>query len=98
MGVAGQRLCRRSVADGFYCPGVVHGPLVRIPERVWSMEPPDPRPLGLLETLDPTEEGGLPRFLGRAWKYRKCIGERRAAKRFLGPYVPGIASGPSMEN
>ena len=66
----------------------LHGPLVRIPERVWAMNPPDPRPLGLLETLDPTEEGGLPRFLGRAWKYRKCIGERRAAKRFLGPYVP----------
>ena len=67
----------------------LHGPLVRIPERVWAMDPPTPRPLGLLETLDPTEEGGLPRFLGRAWKYRKCIGERRIAKRFLGPHVPG---------
>ena len=68
----------------------LHGPLVRIPERVWVMDPPDPRPLGLLETLDPAEEGGLPRFLGRAWKYRKCIGERRAAKRFLGPYDPDV--------
>ena len=69
---------------------VLHGPLVRIPERVWAMDPPAPRPLGLLETLDPAEEGGLPRFLGRAWKYRKCIGERRAAKRFLGRYDPDV--------
>ncbi len=65
------------------------GPLVRVPERVWAMKVPAPsRPLGLLETLDPTEEDGLPQFLGRSWKYRKCIEERRAAKRFLGPYVP----------
>ena len=76
----------------------LHGPLVRIPERVWVMDPPAPRPLGLLETLNPAEEGGLPRFLGRAWKYRKCIGERRAAKRFLGPYVPGAEPGSSMKN
>ncbi len=66
----------------------LHGPLVRIPERVWVMDPPEPRPLGLLETLDPSEKGGLG-FLLRAWKYRECIGERRAAKRFLGPYVRG---------
>ena len=71
------------------------GPLVRVPERVWAMNPPDLRPLGLVETLDPREEGGLSRFLGRAWKYRKCIGERRAAKRFLGPYV-GMETGPVM--
>lgn len=76
----------------------LHGPLVRIPERVWVMDPPAPRPLGLLETLDPTEKGGLPRFLGRAWKYRKCIEERRTAKRFLGPYVPSAESGSSMKN
>ncbi len=59
------------------------GPLVRVPERVWTMSPPDLRPLGLLEMLDPTVEGGLPRFLHRAWKYRKCIEERRDAKRYL---------------
>ncbi|MDE0097951.1 MAG: hypothetical protein OXN16_15030 [Gammaproteobacteria bacterium] len=68
-------------------------PLVRVPERVWAMESPDPRPLGLLGTLDPREEGGLPRFLGRAWKYRKCIEERRAAKRFLGPYAQDTGVG-----
>jgi len=66
------------------------GPYVRVPQRVWAMSPPDLRPLGLAETLDPTEEGGLFRFLGRAWKYRKCIKERRAAKRYLGRYVPGV--------
>ncbi len=64
------------------------GPYVRVPQRVWAMSPPDLKPLGLAETLDPTEEGGLFRFLGRSWKYRKCIEERRAAKRYLGQYVP----------
>ena len=63
------------------------GPLLRVPERVWAMSPPDLRPLGLAETLNPIKEGGLFRFLGRAWKYRKCIEERRAAKRYLGRYL-----------
>ena len=65
----------------------LRGPRVRVPERVWSMNPPTPRALGLLETLNPVQEGGLFRTLGRAWKYRECIEERRAAKRFLGPYT-----------
>ena len=63
------------------------GPRVRVPERIWMMEPPTPRALGLAETLNPAQEGGLFSFLGRAWKYRKCIEERRAAKGFLGPYT-----------
>ena len=62
------------------------GPRVRVPERIWGMEPPVPRALGLAETLNPAQEGGLFGVLGRAWKYRKCIEERRAAKAFLGPY------------
>ena len=64
------------------------GPRVRIPERIWTMTPPTPRALGLLETMNPSQEGGLFDVLGRAWKYRECIEERRAAKRFLGPYAP----------
>lgn len=64
------------------------GPRVRIPERVWAMDPPASRALGLLETLNPAQEGGLFDVLSRAWKYRECIEERRAAKRFLGPYGP----------
>ena len=40
------------------------GSLVRVPERVWIMSPPDLKPLGLLETLDPSKEGGLARSLG----------------------------------
>ena len=63
------------------------GPRVRVPERIWMMEPPAPKVLGLAQTLNPAQEGGLFRFLGRAWKYRKCIEERRAAKRFLGEFT-----------
>ena len=63
------------------------GPGVRVPERIWAMDPPAPRSLGLLETLNPAQEGGLFDVLGRAWKYRKCIEERRTSKAFLGPYV-----------
>ena len=63
------------------------GPRVRVPERIWMVEPPTPGALGLAETLNPAQEGGLFSFLGRAWKYRKCIEERRAAKGFLGPYA-----------
>ena len=63
------------------------GPGVRVPQRVWAMDPPAPRALGLLETLNPAQEGGLFDVLGRAWKYRTCIEERRAAKAFLGPYA-----------
>ncbi|MCY4286000.1 MAG: hypothetical protein OXC65_11765 [Thiotrichales bacterium] len=64
------------------------GPRVRIPERLRTMDPPTPKALGLVETLNPSQEGGLFDFLSQAWKYRECIEERRAAKRFLGPYTP----------
>ena len=68
------------------------GPRVRIPERIWAMNPPTPKILGLVQTLNPSQEGGLFSTLGRAWKYRKCIEERKTAKRFLGPYA-GAARG-----
>ena len=64
------------------------GPRVRIPERIWAMDPPTFKALGLLETLNPAQEGGLFSTTGHAWKYRRCIEERRTAKRFLGPYAP----------
>ena len=57
------------------------GPSIRIPPRVWEMKPPAAKVLGLVATLDPHEEGGLWSTLGRGWKYRECIEERRAAKR-----------------
>ena len=69
------------------------GPRVRIPERIWALKPPVPGTLGLVETLNPAQEGGLFNFLGRAWKYRKCIEERRAAKRFLGAYTTAAPTG-----
>lgn len=65
----------------------LQGPRLRVPERLWAMTPPTPRALGVVQTLNPLQEGGLFNTLGRAWKYRKCIEERRAAKRALGPYV-----------
>lgn len=64
------------------------GPRVRIPERIWAMDPPAPKVLGLLEALNPAQEGGIFDVLGRGFKYRKCIEERRAAKRFLGQSAP----------
>ena len=63
------------------------GPRVRIPERIWALEPPAAGTLGLLGMLNPVQEGGLFDVLGQSWKYRKCIKERRAAKRFLGAYT-----------
>ena len=72
----------------------LQGPRVRMPERIWMMEPPAPMALGLVQTLNPAQEGGLFRFLGRAWKYRKCIEERRAAKRFLGAYTTAAPQRP----
>ena len=66
------------------------GPRVRVPERIWKMEPPVPKALGLVDVLNPAQEGGLFDVLGRGWKYRKCIEERRDAKRFLGPYAGAL--------
>ena len=40
---------------------------------------PEGRVLGLLETLNPLDEGGLFQWLRRAVKYRTCIDERRDA-------------------
>ena len=65
----------------------LQGPRVRIPERIWDLEPPVPGTLGLLGMLNPAQEGGLFSVLGQGWKYRNCIKERRAAKRFLGAYT-----------
>ena len=56
------------------------GPSMRIPDRVWSMKPPAYGVLNLTQALNPFQEGGVFRTIGRAWKYRKCIDERRAAK------------------
>ena len=63
------------------------GPRLRIPERIWALEPPVPETLGLLDVLNPAQEGGLFDVVGRGRKYRQCIEERRAAKRFLGAYT-----------
>ena len=72
---------------------VLPGPRVRIPERIWALELPVPGTLGFLDMLNPAQEGGVFDVLGRGWKYRKCIEERRAAKRFLGAYTTAARAG-----
>ena len=42
------------------------GPRVRVPERIWTMNPPTPKILGLVQMLNPSQEGGLFSTLGRA--------------------------------
>ena len=56
------------------------GPSLRIPKRMWKMKPPVSGVLNLPQSLNPFQEGGIPNWLGRAFKYRKCIDERKAAK------------------
>ena len=58
---------------------------MNVPERIWALEPPVPATLGLLDALNPAQEGGVFDVLGRGWKYRECIEERKSAKRFLEP-------------
>ncbi len=56
------------------------GPVIRVPDAVWEIEPPEFRVLGLLDTLNPTHQGGLFDWLGSGFKYRNCIDERREAR------------------
>ena len=57
------------------------GPHLIAPRDIMNAPAPEGRVLGLLETLNPLDEGGLFQWLRGAVKYRKCIDERRAAKR-----------------
>ena len=59
----------------------MNGPSLRIPEQVWTMEPQVFQVLDLPQTLNPSQEGGLFHALRQNWKYRKCIDERREAKK-----------------
>ena len=59
----------------------MNGPSLRIPEQVWTMEPQVFQALDLPQTLNPSQEGGLFHALGQNWKYRKCIDERKEAKK-----------------
>ena len=56
------------------------GPFIRIPARVWEMDAPQSRELGLLDTLNPSQSGGLFDALGRSFRFRNCIDERREAR------------------
>ena len=56
------------------------GPTVWIPDRIWHERPPKPKTLGLLQALDPFEEGGIWQWFRHGAKYGRCIEERKAAK------------------
>ena len=59
----------------------LHGPVALVPATIMDGAAPKPRRLGLVQTLNPFQEGGLFQSVRRAAKYRNCIDERRAAKR-----------------
>ena len=59
----------------------LHGPMALVPATIMDSAAPKPRRLGLVQTLNPFQEGGLFQWVRRAAKYRDCIDERRAAKR-----------------
>ena len=60
------------------------GPSIRIADAIREMDPPEFEALGLLETFNPFQQGGIFDWLGSGFKYRNCIDERREARlRFL---------------
>ena len=60
------------------------GPSLRVPDRIWNETPPKPRVLGLVATLNPFDRGSVWAWLANSARYRHCIEERRAAKRWFG--------------
>ena len=56
------------------------GPSIRIPDVIREMAPPEFETLGLLETFNPFQRGGVFDWLGRGFKYRNCIDERMQAR------------------
>ena len=58
----------------------LRSPTVWIPDRIWHERPPKPKTLGLLQALNPFEEGGIWQWFRHGAKYGRCIEERKAAK------------------
>lgn len=63
-------------------PIVLLGPNVRVPDQLWEKIPKS-QIMGFFQTINPFNEGSAPRFVSRAFKYRKCIFERHNAKKIL---------------
>jgi len=57
------------------------GPMAAVPATTMDGAAPRPRRLGLVQTLNPFQDGDLFQSVRRAVSYRNCIDERRAAKR-----------------
>ena len=56
------------------------GPDFRIPDEIREMDLPEPGALGLAESFNPFQEGGVLDWLGRGIRYRNCIDERKEAR------------------
>ena len=65
------------------------GPDLQVPDRVWNLTPPEPKVMGLLETLNPFHRGSVWAWLANSARYGHCIDERRHAKRWF------LDSGPT---
>ena len=57
------------------------GPTLWIPNRIWHERPPETKTLGLLQALNPFEEGVIWQSIRHGAKYRHCIAGRRAVKK-----------------
>ncbi len=56
------------------------GPAFRIPNGIWNMDLSEPRVLGLLQSLNPFQKGGMIDALNRGMRYRDCLQERKEAR------------------
>ena len=59
----------------------LQGPILQDLESLLDIEKPKPKTLGLLQTLNPFEEGGLFGWLAHGFRYRDCIYTRKQAKK-----------------
>ena len=58
----------------------LRAPAIWIPDRIFHERGPTPRTLGLLNALNPADEGSVWQWLRHGGKYARCIEERRRAK------------------
>ena len=61
-------------------PQALDGPVLKEVGAYLGLEPPETKELGLAETLDPTEKGGLWGWFRHAYRYRDCHEWREAAR------------------
>ncbi|MYE10419.1 MAG: hypothetical protein F4X99_01895 [Gammaproteobacteria bacterium] len=75
---------------------VLTGPAMRVPDRIWNANPPEPRVLGLFQSLNPFDEGSVWRWMAHQARYNHCVDERRHAKRWFAAEVRADAGGSEV--